>query len=279
MIQPEPDDDLIVAPIPERLTRADAAAYGASISRQEARWLVDTYYQIQDFRKASANQVRASHEAGEPSTALLWTQGQMRATEAGIVKIMDAWTDSLRAGRWAKSQVGIGPVLAAGVVATFDDTKPTVGAWWRFAGLDPTLTWGKGEKRPFSAQAKVLAWKIGDSFVKVSGRDDAFYGKLYRQRKAYEIERDLAGGNADAAARTLEAKKITDKPTRTRYESGHLPDGRIDLRARRWAVKMFLAHLHWVMWEARTGSPPVNPYALDILHHVHLIAPPGWPCE
>lgn len=266
-------------PEPARLARADLRQMASELSLADVRHLVDLYYQFQDFRTQAANQDRAGAAEGRGTTAVQWVYERMVTTEDAIRRLMDVWTDTLRVGRWAKSQVGIGPVLAAGCLATFDADKPTVGSWWRFAGLDPTLVWAKGEKRPYSARAKVLAWKIGDSFVKQSGRDSAIYGQWYRQRKLYEQERDLAGGNAVAVAATLEAGRIKDKATLARYHTGHLPDGRIDLRARRWAAKLFLAHLHWVAYEDRHGTPPPRPYAIDILHHVHLIAPPGWPCD
>lgn len=262
-----------------RLTRADARELAKDLSRESVRGLVDLYYQIQDFRTQAANQARAASASEEPSRGQQRVFGQMQVIEADLKLLMDEWTSARRVGRWAKSQVGIGPVLAAGCIATFDPQKPTVGSWWRFAGLDPTLVWRKGEKRPYNARAKVLAWKISDSFVKQSGRENAIYGHWYRERKEYELRRDAEGGTREAAEATLATGRLKDKETIATYETGHLPAGRIDLRARRWTSKLFLAHLHWVAYEDATGSPPPAPYAIDILKHAHLIAPPGWPCE
>lgn len=272
-------DPTDVLPTPVALALSDARRMAVGLGRNEVRYLVDLYYQVQDYRKATANQERAATAADESAEAIRWAQGQMAATEDAIRKLMGVWVTTTRPGRWAISQKGIGPVLAAACLATFDPDRPTVGSWWRFAGLDPTLVWKKGEKRPYSAAAKVLAWKIGDSFVKVSGREDAPYGAWYRERKAYELNRDATGGNAETARTTLDAGRIRDKATVARYETGHLPDGRLDLRARRWTAKLFLAHLHWVCWEDAHGTPPPAPYAIDILHHAHLIAPPRWPCD
>lgn len=271
--------DELDLPVPITLTLRQAGQMAERLGPAGARYLVDAYYMLQDHRMRTANQLRAATEAGEPSAAHGWLEGVFGTAEESIRKVMGAYAQRFRAGRWALAQVGIGPVLAAGCLATFDPSRPTVGHWWRFAGLDPTLTWGRGEKRPYSARAKVLAWKIGDSFVKVSGRDDAFYGRVYRERKAYELDRDTAGGHAEVAAATLAARKIADRETRKVYEAGRLPAGRLDLRARRYAAKMFLAHLHWVWWEDLHGEPPPKPYAISILGHANLIAPPGWPCD
>src|SRR4029078_13106851 len=83
----------------------------------------------------------------------------------------------------------------------------TAGHIWRYAGLDPTVRWNKGEKRPWNASLKRLAWIAGESFVKVSGNPDALYGQLYRERKAIEERKNLAGDFADQAAASLAGKK------------------------------------------------------------------------
>lgn len=260
---------------PVRLSKADAAEMAKSLTKEEVRWLCDTYYQLQDFRKASGNQVRAAGETGEPSSALVWTFGQMETTEAALRRIMDEWTSLSIVGQWCKSIVGIGPVLAANLIATFNPDKPTVGHWWRFAGLDPTMKWEKGQKRPYSAKAKLLCWKIGDSFVKVSGRDNAIYGQMYRERKALEVKRDTDGEHEFQAKMTLLEKNITEPKTKAAYESGHLPAGRLDLRARRYAVKLFLANLHEVMYFVTHNEMPPKPYVIEHLGHVDWMGVPN----
>ena len=189
-----------------------------------------------------------------------------------------------------------------------------MGHIWRFAGLDPTVKWEKGKKRPWNADLKVLCWKIGDSFVKFSGREDCFYGQIYKQRKAYEIERDDAvqekpdgltviesgkwsghgiftldgegistyelgkkwyyGGNAKAAFEKLQTRAIKDAELRKLCESGHLPPGQLDLRARRYAVKLFLSHWHNEAYRQHFGTEPPLPYPIAHLGHAHLIESP-----
>jgi len=260
------------------MARSEIRAAAQVMPESEARHLVDLYYQIQDFRIQGAGIVRAQGE--EPSLTAGWVTDQMRRTEEVIQKALDDYTDTRPEGRWAKSVHGIGPVITAGLLGHIDiERAPTAGHIWRFAGLDPTVRWGKGEKRPWNAKLKTLCWKIGDSFVKFSGSDKCFYGHLYRQRKAQEVERNEAGAFADQAARALEERNIKDAATVATYKAGRLPDGRIDLRARRYAEKLFLAHLHHVMYEVRYNTPPPKPYVGEHLGHVHLIGPPGWPME
>lgn len=270
---PDPTDSTLTAI--SRLKR-DVRSSASLLGREEIASLVDLYYRIQEHRIALGNQSRTLREGGNPAQVATHFFEQLQTLERQVTSTLEAWTDADPVGQWAKSQIGIGPVLAAAAIATIDITKArTAGAVWRFFGLDPTVKWGKGEKRPWNADAKVLAWKIGDSFVKVSGRADAFYGKVYRDRKEYEVARDERGENAAAAATSLETKNIKDAALRKTYESGHLPAGRLDLRARRYAAKLFLAHLWEVMYENHYGEKPPVPYPIAHLGHAHPIAPPG----
>src|SRR5271165_4286334 len=190
----------------ERLTK-DLKTAAATLSPNEARYLVDAYYSIQEYRKAAANQVRALSTSGEPHAVIAWLFRQHEILEAQIKRSLEAWTDSSKLGQWAKSITGIGPVISAGLLAHIDITKaPTVGHIWRFAGLDPTVVWGKKEKRPWNASLKTLCWKIGESFVKVSGNDADFYGKIYLERKETEWQSNLSGTLASQATAATEKK-------------------------------------------------------------------------
>ena len=102
----------------------------------------------------------------------------------------------------------------------------------------PTQEWLPKAKRPWNAALKTLCWKIGESFVKVSGNPGDFYGKLYAQRKLIEEQRNAAGAFAGQAAAKLKKFKI-DKTTIAyqHYAAGKLPPAHIHARAKRWAVK------------------------------------------
>lgn len=258
-----------------RLTR-DLKNAAVTLSPAEARYLVDAYYSIQEYRKASGNQVTALSKSGEPCSVIAWLNEQMATLEGQIKRALDAWTDGQPMGRWAKSIMGIGPVIAAGLLAHIDITKaPTAGHIWRFAGLDPTATWDKGQKRPWNADLKVLCWKIGQSFVKVSNNPKDIYGKLFQQRKAFEQAQNEAGMYAAQAARILDTKRIgKDTDAYKWYSQGKLPPAHIQARAERYAVKMFLSHWHAVAYRQHFGVEPPKPFAIAILGHAHEIEPP-----
>jgi hypothetical protein len=114
--------------------------------------------------------------------------------------------------------------------------------------------------------------------MKFSNEEACFYGKLYRERKKYEVDRNDSGGNAARAAELL-PKFNKNTEAYGHLLTGKLPPAQIDARARRWAVKLFLSHLHDVWWEMDTGEKPPKPYVMDHLGHAHMIVPPNWPMQ
>lgn len=299
---PDPDDIII------KLTK-DLRAAVATLNPDEVRFLVDSYYSMQENRIRAAGQVRSMEKSQEPHAVLAWLSGKSEQLEGQVKAALDAYSKSNPVGRWSRSVKGIGPVIAAGLLAHIDIEKaPTVGHIWSFAGLDPTKKWNKGEKRPWNASLKTLCWKIGESFVKVSGREGAFYGALYLQRKAAEIAANDTGKFAAAALAGAErVGKTTEswpwyaacfaagtmrewtaledpkarieflKQRRGEPGSGQamLPPGHVHARAKRYAVKLFLAHWHEIAFQDKFGKPPPNPYPIAILGHAHKIEPPS----
>jgi hypothetical protein len=262
----------------QRLSR-DLKNAAITLSDQEARYLVDIYYASQRDRIRSAHQARTLTENGEPHDVLGWLFSQRETLEKQVARALDAYSASKVPGIWARSIVGIGPIIAAGLLAHIDITKaPTVGHIWRFAGLDPTVKWDKGTKRPWNGALKRLCWLIGESFVKVSNNENDFYGKIYKARKEQEIAKNEAGDFAEQARAALAAKRFgADTEARKHYEAGRLPPARIHLRAERYAVKLFLSGFHHVAYETHFGEPPPKPYIISHGGHAHYIGPPNWP--
>lgn len=259
-----------------RLSR-DLVAASKTMSEQEARFLVDAYYLMQEDRKRAHNQVAAME--AEPHALVAWLAEQSRLLEGQIKRALDAYTDAQPAGVWMKSVFGIGPVLAAGLLAHIDIARaPTVGHIYSFAGIagDGQKKWEKGQRRPFNASLRTLCWKIGQSFMKFSNQDDCFYGRLYRERKAKYVEANERGDYAETAARSLVERNFGKTTDAFGYLSaGRLPPAQIDARARRFAVKIFLSHLHTIMiWTTTQRLPPL-PYALAQQGHAHFIPIPN----
>ena len=252
----------------------DLKVAAAKLSDDEARFLVDYYYIAQEDRKRSTNQVRALDESMEPNAVIGWLASQSKGLEEQIKKALDSYTESHVMGAWMRQIVGIGPVISAGLLAHIDIEKaPTVGHIWRYAGLDPTSKWEKGQKRPWNAGLKTLCWKAGQSFMKFSGRDDCYYGHIYRERKNFEIARNERGDNKELAEQ-LKEKVGKNTEAYKHFSNGLLPPGQIDARARRYAVKLFLSHLHGAWYETHFGTKPPLPYPIAHMGHAHFIPSP-----
>lgn len=254
-----------------KLTRAQREA-AQTMGDQEARYLVDQYYQIQDFRKASANQTRAQVEGEEPFIFHGWYTEQLVVLENAIKGALDKFSGAHPLGSCVREVCGIGPVIAAGLIAHIDINRaPTAGHVWSFAGLNPAKTWDKGQKRPWNAALKVLCFKIGESFVKVQNNPADEYGQRYRQYKDELTLKNERGEFAAAAAEKLERFKIGKTTDAYKaYSVGKLPPAHIHARARRWVVKLFLADYHCAAYRVILRQEPPIPYVIaNMPGHVH----------
>jgi hypothetical protein len=261
-----------------RLSR-DLQAAAARLAPGEVRWLVQLYYELQEQRIRTAAQMREATGAAEPNALVAWLLGNYATLENDVRRAMNVYSVSRPEGRWLRSVVGIGPVLAAGLLAHIDITRaPSASHLWSFAGLNPTVTWGKGQKRPWNAKLKVLCWKCGESFVKTAHHPRSFYGPIYEQRKAREQTLNEQGAFAEQAAAALKSKRFRpETEAYAWYARGKLPPAHIHARAERYTVKLFLAHVHAVFYEVRYGQSAPRPYAIEHGGHVDVIAPPNWP--
>jgi hypothetical protein len=316
---------------------AEVREAATRLTPREARYLVDTFYQIQENRKRAANQERAVLDTEESTELLTWLKRNETAIEKNIRLLLQGYAQANVSSDWAMEIPGIGPILAAGLKAHIDITKaPTVGHIWRYAGLDPSNKWysamesktlvaeilgkkaatsrkdveklaaqlgrnpdtlyriattspkdGSERKltkaslasalstRPHNARLKVLTWKIGEQFMKLSTNPKDIYGKVYAVRKQQEIAWNEALKFKDQAERDIGGVSKGTEAYKA-YSQGKLPAARILLRAKRYAVKLFLSHYHHVAYCQEYGVQPPKPYIFTQPDHTHFIAPPCW---
>jgi hypothetical protein len=247
------------------------------IGANEARYLVDLFYSMQRQRIRCNNAAIAMQKAGESNRLIEFFRGQSEMMEKQIAIALDYYTSNLQIGLWARKVKGVGPVITAGLLAHIDITKAsTVGSIYSYAGHNPTVVWNKGEKRPWNAKLKTLLWKTQESFVKVSGRPLIEYGHLYKFRKNLETLRNERGDFApQAAAKIASGIYKRDTDAKAAYESGKLPPAQLHLRATRWAVQIFLSHLHTVWYYLEFEKEPPRPYAFSHLEHSDYMLPPN----
>ncbi len=234
---------------------------------------VELYYDSQKLRIMHQNKERTE----APNQLTEWFYKWLMLGEHVITAKLKQWVESDRSpveAKWAYNQIGIGPIIAAGLAAHIDPVKAeSPSAVWRFAGLAPGFDRRtKGEKLPYNSRLKVLCWKLSESFVKVSGKDDAVYGQLYVQFKTDEVSRNENGLYAKQAAQELALKKFKENATKKRLQEGKLSDAHLHARAKRRATKIFLGHYYVVARQAR-GLPVRGPYVQQILNHDGIIEP------
>lgn len=295
----------------EALTR-DLADSGRTMSDQEARFLVDYFYISQDNRIRFDGQVRAMGETKEPHRLLAWMGDNASKFEKQIERALAKYTDDHPIGRWIKSLHGFGPILAAGFLAHIDIEKaPTAGHIWSYAGFNPESEWLEGQLRPWNADLKKLCYKAGEVQIKFSGDDKCYYGKIFVERRAFEWDRNFTAYGRDQAifdqtkknpyGKTTEAwawvngcYRVADIKKRIqagmsvaaveikslRVEAGvgdpMLPPSQIHARARRYAMKIFLSHLHEVWYETHFKTRVPNPFVIEHMGHVHRIQVPNY---
>jgi len=251
----------------ERLAK-DLRESAVTLGEAQARFLVDSYYAMQKQRIRASNQNIALGKLSEPHDVIDWLMKQSRRLENQVKSTLAIYAESHPVGEWLLAVRGIGTVLSAGLLAHIDIRQcPTVGHIWAFAGLDPTRTWDKGEKRPWNASLKTLCWKVGESFVMTKGHEEGVYGALYDQRKEYETRKNERGDYADQARKML--TRHPDHKQCEIYAEGRLPDGHIHMRAKRYAAKQFLSDLHAYWYKHEFGTEPPLPYPIAILGHAH----------
>lgn len=255
------------APLLQRLSK-DMKNAAKMLTRNEARFLVDSYYQMQADRIVTNNRVRSMQN--EPHILMSWLLQQNHFLEKQVAVSLDVYSDSDPVGKWMRSICGIGPVLSAGFLAHVDITKSPVAAnLWTFAGLDPTVEWKKGQKRPWNPRLKTLCYKLGECFVYVQNKPSDFYGKIFAVRKRREIAKNAEGKFAEQAERALKKFNYGKETTAYKcYIEGKLPLAHLHARARRYTVKIFLSHMHYVMYVNHYGQEPELPFK-------NFIDPPG----
>lgn len=326
----------------------------------EARYLVKSYYTHQRARIRGGHLVDRCIEAEVPTEILQWMYGNLDKIETDVKNSLGIFAAEYSVGEWLQGITGIGGVLSAGLLTTFDirerlrkqctcadkhqdqkhgqgfrmmrpiggdlnngilrfrctgrrgkgekdgddDVKrdkscrveheidvnkitvddgilirpKTASAFYRFAGLDPEISWESGQIRPWSEFAKTLCYKLGESWIKTQNNDSDFYGHLFAQRKEYENAKNLSGDYEELASeRALAVGKGT--LAYKYYSDNKLPPAHINARSRRWAVKMFLSHFHDTCYRDYYGEAPPVPFVFSkaykgIETHTHYIPPP-----
>lgn len=156
--------DLILEPVAKLAKDLRLAA--ATLTDTEARFLVGAYYSMQKDRIRDDHQERQLLKMNEPASVLSYLGEQHEMLEKQIGKALDVYSDSKPIGRWMRSIVGIGPVIAAGLMAHIDIKRVTTASHiWRFAGLDPSMKWHGAAAVDIVKKASQVEGTVWDTLI------------------------------------------------------------------------------------------------------------------
>lgn len=245
------------------------------LDRQTVKYFVQMYYSMQKQRIIANRQAEVLAERGQPHALTNWLYRQSVILEKNVYDVLDYYTKNEAGwtGAWLRSIPGIGPVTAGGMIGYIDIENATVaGKIWSYAGLAVGQAHVRGVQSKFNPAFKTICWKVSQSFVYLGDREDNFYGQIIRERKAKEIALNDAGNFADQAKEQLK-KNIKSENFKSTLEKGKLSPAHLQARAMRYGVKIFLSHLHEVMYFERYGILPPMPFVIAQLGHVDYLYP------
>ncbi len=240
------------------------------IDKSSIQKIVTSYNRIEDVKSA----IQSLNDSADNLPILDSMISTLDSIDSIVKRPLSNYVEDSVVGKWASSQVGIGPVLSAGLMAYIDMEKAhSPGAVWRYAGLDPSFN----NKKRFSGELKSLCWKIGSSFAKYSSKTNCFYGKLYLQDKERRTKKNNEGLYAQKAAEILSDLPYKYRSDEHLLKQGKLSDEQIDAQARRFAVKIFLSHYYTIAYQEYHGEPTIRPSYITINGKKEFIEIPNNP--
>jgi len=215
------------------------------------RILVETYYDIQELRKAAASRLR-NYEKFDLLTPTLAARLQnlvvdLKRMEQSMAELVEDELESIPIWFHLQKVKGCGPMIAGGLIGWIDDISKadTISSLWRYAGLAPGQKRRAGEKLDYNPKLKDHMWRVGTQLLKAQRkRYKPFAVRLYERFKSQE------------GAKEFESPR-----------GGHKLH--IHRRAFRRMLKVFLGAL-WLRWREIEDLPITPPYAHAKLEHKKL---------
>jgi hypothetical protein len=284
LFEQEFNEALNVTNLPKDIREA-----ATNLDKGNCRTLVRFYYITQGTRIQMQNQhaayLRISEEMGvEPKVeAHEFLLSQVAKLEVIIKNILDVFTRNVDICVWARTNSGIGPVIAAGIYAYVDIEKAqSAASIYKYSGMAANQEGRvKGAKINYNPEMKRLMWLIGQGFNRLNvDKEASYYKRIYADRKAYAKSLNDSGAYAEKAKKLLTDKKWADNVTSEKLKEGKLSDGHLHNQSLRYASKRFISHWFQVYWEMHFNKPIPAPWqfthAVEGMKHVHFEAPPLW---
>lgn len=175
----------------------------------------------QDLDPIEEQYVQEFIEAGE---TLKQEEKRIKAMMLDILQAFPEWT-------WLKDIRGISNVLAVNLIRHFDiDKARHISSFWKYAGLHvndkgKAPTRKKGNKLGYNPEARTVAWKIADSFIKQRTQP---YRRIYEEEKQRQLNKKYPPG------------ELAEKYNGYQEKDTQLTKGHAHNRATRYIAKEFL---------------------------------------
>lgn len=182
---------------------------------------------------------------------------------------------------WLKHVRGIGPKLAVQFIALIQPIGdfPNVAKLWAYAGYavgddGRAVRRQAGKQSRWNPDLKKLGFQAGDCWIKLK-RTDKETGELLDDGGPFRVLfdryklKDRAAHPEKMPLLNKAGKQEVDRSGKLRWKYN---DAHINNRARRYAIKIFLALL-WQAWREMEGLPTPGPYAVEHLDHTTVMSP------
>jgi hypothetical protein len=118
--------------------------------------------------------VQRGSDSGASTEYVDYMLRQAETMEANSAGFLQAFAQTHPMWPWFSAVPGIGPVLSAGILAHlgYRPVPPTVGHWWRFAGLDPSQRWESADvlKKLWDERSGDIEFRVRQLSI-ILGRD------------------------------------------------------------------------------------------------------------
>lgn len=233
-----------------------------NLTNKDVKRLVTQYIDLQEYRKRALNDKIVDNLA----------IAKAKTAECEIAQILTIHAQKDKVADWASRITGVGAVLACGVVAYLGDVK-SINELYSLAGFIPRNRYNNSE---YSVELKRISCRIAENFVSTADNRHDVYGHIYKYRRDFETDKNNRLEYKEQADSVLE--KNNHNPASKNFKwhmQGKLSPAHINMRARRYAVKIFLQHLFSVYNEVRNGVK-CNDMAVAILDKEVKVPIPHW---
>lgn len=213
------DVDLLVPAKLSKDVKHEIASVG-EMTRKEAKMLVDSFYQAQRRRIETQNQIRSivqcTDESSTAMTSILdWELQNAMIEEKGLKDALQVVSEASKVGRWLLEIKGIGPTIAAGLLAYLDTNggRHYATHFLSYAGInDNNRPWLGAEK------SRLIVNEVLDGRKTITD-DDLILLSAKTKWKYKTLDEACTTRNADGSIKSRSKEKLIRQISKIPYNA------------------------------------------------------------